>query len=1000
MRQRPIVRSSLSLFTALLASLLVTVSAFAQLQTGNIFGTVKGADGAVLPGVTVTLSGVGAPQTTVTDETGRFRFISLSPATYTLKAELAGYGTASRSGVTVNIGRNADVEMKLSPSISDAIVVTSDAPLLDTRKTGTGNDVPRVELEKIPSARDPWVILQQTPGVSMDRNNVGGNESGQQSVYVSKGTVGTQATWNVDGVNVTDFAATGSSPSYYDFDSFEEMQITTGGSDPRIMTPGVQLNMVTKRGTNDFNGSARYYRTSNAWQADPRIPSEASSYLARVNEINGISDAGGEVGGPIIKDKLWFWGGYGKQNINILSASIVAGARFQDKTLLKNENLKFNAQPWASNSLTFVDQFGDKIKLGRNVSTTRFPASAWNQDNRYDNGTGSLTDPTLLKVEDTQLFGSNLYFTGLVSKVQGGFQLIADNGKGCRTFDCGMDTLPAYISEADGGAFERSYLSVEGLRPQTQYRLDGSAFLNTGAINHELKFGYGYREAKVTSRTAWPGGEYTDLYSETGGTDVVALQRFPLLTFFSKSTDAYIGDTMLLGNLTVQAALRFDQQKGGNSAGVAQANPVIPEVLPTINFDAATGLTWRNVSPRIGITYALGADRRTLLRAGYNRYVDQMSATTVTPTSAGAYSLVYYYFNDLNHDKIAQHDEIDFDYGPLAFGGFDPSNPTASTAFTRWDHNLKAPTTDEILLGGEREILTNFSVGVNLTYRKLRDFIGTYGEKHQGQSDFLTSADYVQAAPVTATLPNGQTRSLTYYQLAPGVAVPVYSVIRNIPDYSQTYKGLELNLIKRMSNRWMMRGNLTLQDWTQDAGPGASADPTLQRTTQGSGFFTACLTCDGSVIYQSTGSGSKGNVYINSKWSTSLTGLYQIPIVETSLGFNLNSRQGYALPYVWLVRPPTGEGTKALIATEDVDSVRLPNVTQLDMNLSKDFRVHGVGFTVSVDAFNILNSNTILQRNVTQLNSQANVSTPALSSNRVAEVMSPRVFRLGARFSF
>jgi hypothetical protein len=984
-----------AVWTALLVSL-IAVGAYAQLQSGNIFGTVTGNDGAALPGVTVTLTGVGAGQNTVTDSAGRFRFVNLSPGTYTLKAELAGYGTATRSGVTVNIGRNADLAMTLNPSVSQSITVTAEAPLLDVRKTGTGNDVPRVELEKIPTARDPWVILQQTPGVTMDRNNVGGNESGQQSVYVSKGTIGTQSTWNVDGVNITDFAATGSSPSYYDFDSFEEMQITTGGSDPRIMTPGVQLNMVTKRGTNDFSGSARYFKTSGSWQADPRVPAEATAYLPRVNEINGISDAGGEVGGPIINDKLWFWAGYGKQNINILSASIVAGARFQDKTQLKNENVKVNAQPFVSNSLTLVDQFGAKIKLGRNVGPTRLPASAWNQNNTYAHGTGSLTDPTLWKIEDTQLFGPNFYLTGLYSKVQGGFQLIADNGQGCQSFACGASGPVAKFDEAIG-AWKDSYVSIDSLRPQTQYRLDGSAFANTGALSHEFKFGWGYREAKVTSNSAWPGDEYTDLYSLVGGTDIVQFARFPLLTFAAKSTDAYVGDTMLLGNLTLQAALRYDLQKGENSAGVSPANTIVPEVLPTVNFPGATGLKWDNISPRIGLTYALGADRRTLLRAGYNRYVNQLNSGAVTPTSPGAYSRVLYYFNDLNHDQVAQHNEVDFAYGPLFFAGFDPANPGAvGTTFTRWDPDLKAPTTDELLLGGEREVLTNFSVGVNLTYRKLKDFVGTYGEHHQGQNDLYSSADYVQAAPVTATLKNGQTRTLNYYVLRAGVTPQVFSVIKNIPDYEQTYKGAEINLIKRMSNRWMMRGNVTLQDWTQEAGPDASPDPTLQRAASA---FTACLTCDGAVIYQSTGSGSKGNVYINSKWSTSLTGLYQIPLIETSLGFNLNSRQGYALPYVWAVR--TSEGVKNIIATEDVDTFRLPNVTQLDLNLSKDFRVRGLGFTVSVDAFNVLNKNTVLQRNVTQsLNSSASGTTLSATSGRVSEVLSPRVFRLGARFSF
>jgi len=297
---------SATIAVALLVALMA-VSAYAQISTGNIYGHVQQKDGAPLPGVTVTLSGVGAPQSFVTDATGAFRFLSLSPGTYQVKAELAGFGTATRQGISVNLGRNADVTMTLNPSVAESITVTAEAPVLDVRKTGTGATVTKVELEKVPSARDPWVILQQTPSVQMDRNNVGGNESGQQSVYISKGATGTQSTWNIDGVNITDFAATGSSPSYYDFETFEEMQITTGGTDPRIMTPGTQLNMVTKRGTNDLKGSARGFLTDNSYQSDPQIPEEAQSYLANVNQIENINDSGIELGGPIWRDKIWAW---------------------------------------------------------------------------------------------------------------------------------------------------------------------------------------------------------------------------------------------------------------------------------------------------------------------------------------------------------------------------------------------------------------------------------------------------------------------------------------------------------------------------------------------------------------------------------------------------------------------------------------------------------------------------------------------------------------------
>src|SRR6202163_4056381 len=117
---------------------LLALSAHAQLQSGNIYGTVKAKDGSVLPGVTVTLTGVGAPQTFITDASGNFRFINLSPGSYSVKAELAGMGTAVRNNLRVSVGQNNDVELVISPVVAESITVTAEAPLIDTRKTGTG----------------------------------------------------------------------------------------------------------------------------------------------------------------------------------------------------------------------------------------------------------------------------------------------------------------------------------------------------------------------------------------------------------------------------------------------------------------------------------------------------------------------------------------------------------------------------------------------------------------------------------------------------------------------------------------------------------------------------------------------------------------------------------------------------------------------------------------------------------------------------------------------
>src|SRR5438270_9250668 len=730
--------------TALLVSLLA-VTAFAQQQTGNIYGKTQAKDGSALPGVTVTLTGVGAPQTFVTDNTGSFRFLSLSPGTYALKAELAGFGNSIRNGITVNINRNADVTLTLNPAAAESITVTAEAPLLDIRKTGTGTDVPKVELQNVPTARDPWVILQQTPGVTMDRNNVGGNESGQQSSYVGKGTTSDQSTWNVDGVNITDVGALGSSPTYYDFDSFEEMQITTGGVDPRIQTPGVQLNMVTKRGTNDVKGSARFFHSNKGLQASPSIPSEASAYLANVNQIDKIDEMGGEVGGPIIRDRLWFWGAYADQKINLLTATLLGnGSRFLDQTHLKNENLKLNAQPTQSNSLALGDTYGNKIKIGRNVGPGRSPASAWDQRNVYSgNSAGNLVNPTMWKAEDTQIFGPNLYLTGLFSKVQGGFQLVANNGVNCDTLACALNSTPAYIDTK--GQFQNSYLSYFTVRPQTQYRADGSSFFSTGSLSHELKFGTGYRDAKVRSVSVWPGNQYTvDFGDGTGG---VSLFRPVDFTYSVKTNDLYVGDTMMLGNLTLQAALRWDQQTGSVAAGSVAGNSSAPNILPGVSWNSISGLKWHNIDPRVGLTYTLGADKRTLLRAAYSRYDDQLGGATIYTASPGAYNYLYYYFTDINHNHIAEQNEIDTSF-LAGFGGIDPNKTTVANQIYRWGSNMKAPTTDEFVLGLEREVVTDLSIGVNGMYRKLNDFLWNQPEKTQGSGNYYTSADYVLHAPV------------------------------------------------------------------------------------------------------------------------------------------------------------------------------------------------------------------------------------------------------------
>ena len=197
----------------------------------------------------------------MTGETGSYQFPRLDIGMYTVKFDLTGFKTVVNEGIRITVGFSAQVNAQLGVStVQETVTVTGQSPIVDTKETGTKQTFTNELLQSIPSARDPWVILQQTAGIAMDRENIGGNMSGQQSNYVSRGGNPTNNKWSLDGIDVTDMAATGGSTSYYDFDAFEEMTISTGGVDVTQQTGGVGINLVTKSGTDRFKGSGALLR--------------------------------------------------------------------------------------------------------------------------------------------------------------------------------------------------------------------------------------------------------------------------------------------------------------------------------------------------------------------------------------------------------------------------------------------------------------------------------------------------------------------------------------------------------------------------------------------------------------------------------------------------------------------------------------------------------------------------------------------------------------------
>ncbi len=196
--------------------------AWAQFTGGNIFGTVTDSSGAVLPGATITLTSDRSGARNVTSGAqGEFRFLNLDPGAYKLLVSMNGFNKASRE-VTVNAGSNVTLPFSLKvASLSEAVDVTAEAPVIDVKRVGTSTTLTNTELSETPQSRDPWAVLKTVPGVLVDRVSIAGNEAGQQSVFAAKGASPSDAVYTYDGVVITDSACGGCSSMYYDFDAFD-----------------------------------------------------------------------------------------------------------------------------------------------------------------------------------------------------------------------------------------------------------------------------------------------------------------------------------------------------------------------------------------------------------------------------------------------------------------------------------------------------------------------------------------------------------------------------------------------------------------------------------------------------------------------------------------------------------------------------------------------------------------------------------------------------------
>jgi hypothetical protein len=563
--------------------------------------------------------------------------------------------------------------------------------------------------------------------------------------------------------------------------------------------------------------------------------------------------------------------------------------------------------------------------------------------------------------------------------VQGGFSLTPQGG---------LNT-PAYLNEDTGGIWGGSYLYYATNRPQDDVSADGSFFKG----RHELKYGFGWRKASVTSNTTWPGGGILTIYSGYPNMNAEVIRPHNTNTS-ATYMDLYAGDTVTWDRLTFNYGFRWDRQAASLGAVTDPAQTADPQgLLPSLTGTAVNNaISWKSFTPRVGVTYAIDKDRHTLLRGSYSMFASQMNATQASVLGTVQYSYTYYTgVTDSNHNGVADPNEIAAAYAAnhanfAGYSGFNLANPSALTTPNKVG-SYKTPMTYEVVGGVDHQVARDIAVSASYTYRRYTDFdwnplIGVTGLTYQQVGTYVCSA--AQAAIIGPC-------SIPEYNLntaASNNATGTIFQTRN--GYYRQYNGVEVSGTKRMSHNWMARLAFSTNDAKEYFnGAQALGDPTPSPSSPD---------INGGDLTTLTSGSGKSNIYmVLPKYQIIGNMAYEFKGGIT-FGLNYLGRQGYAMPY-FASHVATGDpraASKSILLTSTTDEFRLPFENSLDVRVGKEVKLNKATLNFDVDIFNLLNLATTLGQ---QYDIRAANITNG-TANQILEIMNPRIMRLGVRVSF
>lgn len=922
-----------------------------QSSEASIVGSITDDTGAALPGVTVTATSpaLQVPQVVaVTDARGEYRLTPLPIGTYAVRYELTGFQTVERTEVRLAIGFVAKIDLALKiSSFAEAISVSGQSPVVDVTSATPRTQFLRETLEELPTTRNGILsVLVQAPGVRTPPNqfDVGGSQFTVQPAYNNLGRTGDQWVTN-DGVLTT--SANGTPEGvYWDFASFEEAAISTVGAGAEMPASGVSLNSIVKSGGNVFHGGGSYMKTG-PWAQSSNIDAQlAARGVTGGNNLLQRYDVNADVGGRIIKDRLWFYGSVRRATDDVQVIGLIKpdGTPGNLPRIQGFWTAKLSLQLTPSQKLIGFHQWNKKWTY---IGLTRFVD--WDSKTVQDQI--GHTD----KIEWQGLFGNKLTLSTHYGYYIYDAPIDGQHTGRVASFDLVTLRYSGDSRVDSAGATASTPLIADQYRHQAHAALSYyTSDLFRG--NHMIKAGFDYTPGTFDWNYLSRGvsGDYY-LRLRNGVPFQLATLNTPVHTFNKAVyTGVYLQDDWVLGRLTLSAGLRYDRNNGyvpeeSRTAGTFAEAATFPKVQFAI---------WNAIAPRAHFAYDLTGNGKTAIKGGWGRFNKMRFTTEVSPANNAIAIHTFYTWRDLNGNKAYDPGEVNLDPNGPDFvqrngGATRVPNP-----------DERQPIVDELSLNLEHQLAANFAVRVTGAYTResnLRRLVGV-SRPYSSYSVPVTNPDPGPDGRVGTADDSG--RMITYYEYPEALRGAAFETVMPVtdPNLTNTYKAFEVTVTKRSSRNWQLMATFG------SAWRNVPVGGDLVALTPNADIFSARRYRD---------------------WYGKVGGSYRFTRLGVLTSANLTAVNGE--PYARTVLFAGGRTiTSLVLPVEPIGSRHYPNPYLLDLRLEKSLRLGSHKVAARVDLFNSLNANTVTAQTV---QSGASFENPTA-------IMPARIAVLGVTYGF